>query len=195
MEEKHLFLIAKRRWNNETQRPETYGHCGLGVTLTLDTTAHHYSLQCRKLWGQDPTWNDLIAALYWGDNNIGEPTEAYGQMCHKTLTTPWRVDCHVRSSGAKEYRVLVQDEVAREFGGHGKCVAKVHISCAGKLNKDIPFLSAWGFYILVHSILSFSWEEIEEIYAGDPPREITPLPESAWMAPGASPWERSETAK
>ena len=173
---------------------------GLGVTISLPETdeeksAGYGSIEFdTQLWGTAPTWDDIIAALYWGDENVGEELEAAASHAHDARTAPWRVETHTGMSGRKDYLVRVRDEAAEKYGTAGKITASLHISCAGKLNQGIRTMSLADWYVLLKTVPSLSWEEIEKTYENYPPRELRPIKGVEWHKPGAKPWERKEPA-
>ena len=173
----------------------TIRRSGLGVTVSLPETdeersAGYGSIEFdTQLWGTAPTWNDVLAALYWGGNNIGERLEAAATDAHRARTAPWRVEVRTGMSGRKDYLVRVRDEAAEKYGAAGKITASLHISCAGKLNRGIPTMSLADWYVLLKTVPSFSWEETEKKYADCPPRELRPVEDAGWNDPGAEPWE------
>ena len=143
-----------------------------------------------QVWGQAPTWNDVLAAMYWGDENVGEPLESAATDAHRARTAPWRVETHTGMSGRKDYLVRVLDETAEKYGTAGKITASLHISCAGKLNRGIPTMSLADWYVLLKTVPSLSWEDTEKKYADCPPCELRPMENAEWNDPGAEPWER-----
>lgn len=179
--------------------PLQFGNCGrngLGVTISLpETDDEERAGEGRitldtQLWGTAPTWDDVIAALYWGDDNIGERLEAAAHHAHDARKEPWRMETHTGMSGRKDYLVRVRDEAAEKYGTAGKITASLHISCAGKLNREIPAMSLADWYVLLKTVPSLSWEEIEKAYENYPPRELRPVEDAGWNAPGEEPWEK-----
>lgn len=177
--------------------PLRFGNCGrngLGVTISLPETneeerAGYGSVSFdTQAWGTAPTWEDILAALYWGDDNVGEQLEAAASHAHDSRTAPWRVEVRTGMSGRKDYLVRVRDEVAEKYGTAGKITASLHISCAGKLNRGIPNMGLADWYVLLKTVPSLSWEEIEEAYKDYPPKELRTV-SAEWHAPGAEPWE------
>lgn len=168
---------------------------GLGVVVSLPETDEEMSAGYgsisfdTQVWGQAPTWDDVVAALYWGDDNIGERLEAAASHAHDARTAPWRVETHTGMSGRKDYLVRVRDETAEKYGTAGKITASLHISCAGKLNRGIRTMSLADWYVLLKTVPSLSWEEIEKAYENYPPRELRPVENVEWYAPGAEPWD------
>ena len=168
---------------------------GLGVSVSLPETEEETSAGCgsvsldTQLWGTAPTWDDVIAALYWGDENVGEELEAAASHAHVARTRQWRVETHTGMSGRKDYLVRVRDEAAEKYGTAGKITASLHISCAGKLNRGVRTMSLADWYVLLKAVPSRTWEEIEAAYANHPPRELRPMENAEWNAPGTEPWE------
>ena len=169
---------------------------GFGVVVSLPETDEERSAGYgsisfdSQVWGQAPTWDDIIAALYWGDDNIGERLENAASHAHDSRTTPWRMETHTGMSGRVDYLVRVKDEPAEKYGTAGKITASLHISCAGKLNRGVRTMSLADWYVLLKTVPSLSWEEIEEGYKNYPPRELRPIEGVEWYAPGAEPWEK-----
>ena len=174
----------------------TIRRSGLGITISLPETdeersAGYGSIEFdTQLWGTAPTWDDVIAALYWGDDNIGERLETAATDAHRARTAPWRVETHTGMSGREDYLVRVKDEAAEKYGTAGKITASLHISCAGKLNRGIPTMSLADWYALLKTVPSLSWEDTEKKYADCPPCELRPMENAEWNDPGAEPWER-----
>lgn len=168
---------------------------GIGVVVSLPETdeeraAGYGSVSFdSQVWGQAPTWDDIIAALYWGDDNIGERLENAASHAHDSRTTPWRMEMHTGMSGRVDYLVRVKDEAAEKYGTAGKITASLHISCAGKLNRGVRTMSLADWYVLLKTVPSLSWPEIEEGYKNYPPRELRPIEGVEWCAPGAEPWD------
>lgn len=162
---------------------------GLGVSIFLPETDEERSTDYgsisfdTQLWGQAPTWDDVLAALYWGDENVGEMLERAAVETHRKRTVPWRVEIHKGMSGCVDYLIRVQDRVAKKYGTAGKIEASLHISCAGKLNRGIPTMTLADWYVFLKTIPSSSWEEIEVAYANYPPQEIHPVEDVKWNAP------------
>ena len=185
--------------------PLRFGNCGrngLGVTISLPETdeeehADYGSVSFdTQIWGAAPTWEDILAALYWGDDNVGEQLEAAASHAHDSRTAPWRVEVRTGMSGRKDYLVRVRDEAAEKYGTAGKITASLHISCAGKLNQGIRTTSLADWYVLLKTVPSRPWEELEAAYAEYPPRELHPIEGVEWNAPGAEPWDiPSEAAR
>lgn len=173
---------------------------GFGVVVSLPGTdeekaAGYGSVSFdTQVWGQAPTWDDIIAALYWGDENIGERLESVATDTHRARTAPWRVETHTGMSGRVNYLVRVRDEAAEKYGTAGKITTSLHISCAGKLNRGIPAMRLADWYVLLKTVPSLSWEEIEKEYENHPPRELRPIEGAEWNAPGAEPWDEDAPA-
>lgn len=169
---------------------------GFGVVISLPEEAEEKSAGYgsvsfdTQVWGQAPTWNDVIAALYWGNDNIGERLESVATDAHRARTAPWRVEVRTGMSGREDYLVRVRDETAEKYGTAGKITASLHISCAGKLNQGIRTMSLADWYVLLKTVPSLSWEEIEKAYENYPPHELRPVEDAGWNDPGAEPWER-----
>lgn len=170
---------------------------GFGVVVSLPETDEERQVGYgsvsfdTQLWGTAPTWDDVIAALYWGDDNIGEGLEAAAMDAHRARTAPWRVETHTGMSGRKDYLVRVRDEAAEKYGTAGKIAASLHISCAGKLNRGVRTMSLADWYVLLKTVPSRPWEEIKAEYANYPPRELRPVEDVQWNAPGAEPWDNN----
>lgn len=173
---------------------------GFGVVVSLPETDEEKSAGYgsvsfdTQVWGQAPTWDDIIAALYWGDENIGEPLERAAMDAHRARTAPWRVGTHTGMSGRVDYLVRVRDEAAEKYGTAGKITVSLHISCAGKLNRGVRTMSLADWYVLLKTVPSLSWPEIEKGYKNCPPRELPPVEDVQWHAPGAEPWDGGKTA-
>ena len=172
---------------------------GVGVVVSLPETDEKRAAMGygsisfdTQVWGQAPTWNDILAALYWGADykDLGEMVETTASIAHDARTAPWRVETHTGMSGRVDYLVRVRDEAAEKYGTAGKITASLHISCAGKLNRGIPTMSLADWYVLLKTVPSLSWPEIEEKYRYYPPRELHPIEGVEWNTPGAEPWEK-----
>lgn len=169
---------------------------GFGVVVSLPETdeekqAGYGSVSFdTQVWGQAPTWDDIHAALYWGEDykNLGEMLETTASIAHDARTAPWRVEKHTGMSGRVDYLVRVRDEIAEKYGTAGKITASLHISCAGKLNRGIPTMGLADWYVLLKTVPSLSWKETEEAYKNYPPKELRTV-SAEWHAPGAEPWE------
>ena len=75
-----------------------------------------------RLFGRCATWEEIIIALYWGEDghNFGEQLEGWAREAHRARCYPWRVQKE-RFSGYTEYRIREsEDETAREFGLAGQ---------------------------------------------------------------------------
>lgn len=143
-----------------------------------------------QLWGPAPTWNDIIAALYWGDNNIGEALEAEARKAFKHQKSKWRVDRYEKHDSKRaSYTVPVGEPITEKYSLHGKKVAHLHISCAGKLNRGFEPCPLWVWYALIHTVPSYTWDKIEYIYTDNPPRELKTIKDIEWYEPGDEPWE------
>lgn len=174
---------------------------GFGVVVSLPETdeekqAGYGSVSFdTQVWGQAPTWDDIHAALYWGEDykNLGEMLETTASIAHDARTAPWRVEKHTGMSGRVDYLVRVRDEIAEKYGTAGKITASLHISCAGKLNRGIPTMGLADWYVLLKTVPSLSWKEAEEAYKNYPPKELRTV-SAEWHAPGAEPWDGDKTA-
>jgi hypothetical protein len=188
-----LYFIGRPRY----EPPVLFGECGpsgLGVqlmgTAIKETRNEKYlyygNVQIdTQLWGVAPTLEDVIAALYWGEDNLGEPLEALGKEEFESWTSKWRIDCQTRPSGAKEWSIYVNDrpQINAIYGLKGRRIAHLHISCAGKLNEGIGRLTPACWYVFLKSIPTRSWEEIEAAHKDFPPKGI-PMREFKWESPG-----------
>lgn len=169
---------------------------GFGVVVSLPETdeekkAGYGSVSFdTQVWGQAPTWNDILAALYWGADykDLGEMVETTASIAHDARTAPWRVETHTGMSGRVDYLVRVRDRAAEKYGTAGKITASLHISCAGKLNRGIPTMSLADWYVLLKTVPSLSWPETVEAYKNYPPKELRTV-SAEWHAPGAEPWD------
>ena len=138
------------------------------------------------MWGTAPTWNDVIAALYWGgEGSLGEALETWGKNQFEKWDSQWRVECRKRTSGAQEWSIYMntRPEANEKYGLKGERLAHIHLSGAGKLNEGIKpmLISCW--YVFLKSIPSRTWEEIERAYKDCPPKELE-IRQREWYAPG-----------
>ena len=171
---------------------------GFGVVVSLPETDEEKSAGYgsvsfdTQVWGQAPTWDDIHAAIYWGEDykNLGEILEDVASDAHDARALPWRVETHTGMSGRVDYLVRVRDKAAEKYGTAGRITASLHISCAGKLNRGIPTMSLADWYVLLKTVPSLSWEDIEKQYANYPPRELRPIEDVEWNSPGAEPWDK-----
>lgn len=159
--------------------------------LELDPTQCKLEIHPR-LYGRCATWEEIILALYWGEDgeNFGEQLEGWAWEAHRAREYPWRVQ-KKRYSGYTEYRIREsEDETDREFGLAGRIVSRLRITPYDKVNEGVPLeLSLADWYVFLKTIPSRPWAELEEAYRGTPPKEMFPI-KAEWNAPGAEPWEK-----
>lgn len=142
-----------------------------------------------QLWGKAPTWEDILASMYWGEEPIGDFLERAARHAHMMRGRAWRVEVREGEHGHVDYLVREKDEAAETYGGAGKITASLHISCAGKLNEGIPIVDLKDWYVLLKAVPRRHMAEILRDYEESPPKEIQPITAAdIWHAPGVEPW-------
>ena len=138
---------------------------GISVEIT-DTTVeiqHHF--------GPAPTWNDILEVLRFEDilgNLVNSGKDAIGASGVDGNGNKWRVERHIRPSGAEELRIRVRDEVAARYNTGGKVVCHMHISCAGKLNEGLPVMTHAQFLAVLNELFGTKHDDrsSEYVYEG-----------------------------
>lgn len=144
-----------------------------------------------RLFGRCATWEEIIIALYWGEDghNFGEQLEGWAREAHRARCYPWRVQKE-RFSGYTEYRIREsEDETGREFGLAGRIAACLRITPNDKVNEGMSLsLPLADWYVFLYSIPHRPLAELEGLYKNTPPQELYPI-KTEWNAPGVEPWE------
>lgn len=163
---------------------DTRRSTGVGITLDLKKGQIKVRTSC---FGKRTKWDELVAALYdevsslYGDL-LGYQIEYWAKKAHETRALPWRVE-HREKGKRKTYVILVQDDIAKEFGTPGRVTGKIHFSQSGWVQDfDVSFAD---WYVLLHTIpAELSPSDKYDVY------EIPVIaPDLEWNAPGAEPWE------
>ena len=148
-----------------------------------------------QLWGRAPTWEEVLTALYWGDNSIGQIIDMHAERAFRNpeITPQWRLEKHTGMSGCVDYilRAFVpaRDISVSKYGMRGRITKSVHISCANKLNKGLPRFELWEWYIFSEGLPLRHHSERVKIYADNPPVEIAPVENLKWYSHGERPAE------
>lgn len=127
----------------------TKSESGISVDIS-DTTVeikHHF--------GPAPTWNDILEVLRFGDtlgNLVNSGKDTIDASGVDGSGNKWRVERHIRPSGAEEIRLRVRDAVAARYNTGGKVVCHLHISCAGKLNEGLPVMTKAQFFAFLNEL-------------------------------------------
>ena len=159
----------------------TTGRSGLGIEVKQTNDNHNIYFDT-QLWGVSPSWQDVISALVWDNNSIGPEILTIGKDEHESRNRFWRLDSKVRRSGAIEYFIRLKDDIADKYNTAGKISAHLHISCNNKLNEGINKMLLADFYLFYNCIPCVNIEEIREIYANMPPRELA-IYDGKWFSP------------
>ena len=148
-----------------------------------------------QLWGRAPTWEEVLTALYWGDNSIGQIIDMHAERAFRNpeITPQWRLEKHTGMSGCVDYilRAFVpaRDISVKKYGMRGRIAKRIHISCAGKINQQLPRFELWEWYIFSEALPLRHHSERVKIYADNPPVEIAPVESLKWYSPGERPAE------
>lgn len=151
---------------------------GVGVCVSDD------AITINHLFGPAPTWRDVLEALRFEDI-MGDILNVGRDMFEKSGVdgggNMWRMERHVRLSGAEEIRLRVRDDAANRYNTGGKVVCHLHISCDSKLNEGIPRMTLAQFYVLVAALFETNYDRCDE-YAGSVRR--SPKYDGEWNSPG-----------
>ena len=134
---------------------------GISVTVT-DTSVE---ITCH--FGPAPTWNDVLEVLRYDDvlgNIVNSGKAAIDASGVDGSDNKWRVERHIRQSGAEEIRIRVRDAVTARYNTGGKVVCHLHISCAGKLNEGLPVMTHAQFFAVLNELFGTKHDDRSSAY-------------------------------
>ena len=146
-----------------------------GLHLTLDEGCDWPAgrVRIQSLWGPHPLWDDIIAAL-WSDcvkegkDTLGERLWQWSREAAAHRRYYWRLEYHRGMSGAQDWRVRIQDEVAAEWGTAGAISSALHMSSRGKTPQLICPIE--DLYLYLDEVPGP--EDPDDLYRDTPPRLI-----------------------
>ena len=150
---------------------------GISVNIT-DTTVeikHHF--------GPAPTWNDILEVLRFEDllgSLVNSGKDAIDACGVDGSGSKWRVERHIRPSGAEELRIRVRDAVTARYNTGGKVVCRLHISCAGKLNEGLPVMTHAQFFTILNELYDTKHDDRSGAYVYLGAVRRAPVYEGEW---------------
>lgn len=171
------------------------GQAVFGVEVALDDACPWPDgrVRIQRLWGARPTWEGITVALWWGHADgdpLGEQLWQWSRAAAAHRRYPWRVEHRLEDGGAEEWRVLIQDETAKEWGTAGRPTSVLRLSSRGEVEVlDCPIED---LHVYFDEVPCTDQDVLEHRFRDAPPREVPCGVEHEWNAPAPDPDEGIE---
>ena len=177
----------------ETCRAYAVGEATFGATVDLwdevpedvnEGIIHRGTIAIDRISEAAPTFDDVIAALYWGEDSFGEYIEELAAHQFATLNTMWRVEETNPRGGDVIRKVKTLDDHTTRYSLPGKTVAQLALTHMGELKENTQHCPLWAWYVLLKTVPRASWGQMAEDYKNNPPRELEPVKGLKWNLGG-----------